>query len=126
MITTDLTWIKLNFVYSLISLGISLSHLYFIPELMNKMFVLMPLKRGNTISLKCDPEYALELRERYPEEIQAAWHMNKTHWNSVILNGTVGRKLIEELITHSYDLVVAKLKKADKAALQAMKEQEEE
>ncbi len=95
-------------------------------KVMNKMFVLMPLKRGNTISLKCDPEYALELRERYPEEIQAAWHMNKTHWNSVILNGTVGRKLIEELITHSYDLVVAKLKKADKAALQAMKEQEEE
>ncbi|MEM6346719.1 MAG: MmcQ/YjbR family DNA-binding protein [Bacteroidota bacterium] len=94
-------------------------------KVMNKMFALMPLERGNTISLKCDPEYALELRDRYPEEIQAAWHMNKTHWNSVILNGTVGRKLIEELITHSYDLVVSKLKKADKATLQAMKEQEE-
>jgi len=93
-------------------------------KVMNKMFALMPLERGNSISLKCDPEYALELRERYPEEIEAAWHMNKTHWNSVVLNGTVGRKLIEELVTHSYELVVSKLKKADKAVLEGLKEQE--
>ena len=80
-------------------------------KVMNKMFVLMPLKRGNTISLKCDPEYALELRERYPEEIQAAWHMNKTHWNTVELERNIPHELLLELIDHSYDLIVKSLPK---------------
>jgi len=75
-----------------------------------KMFALSALERGNNIVLKCDPERAIQLREEYTE-IQAAWHMNKTHWNQIDLNGQVPDALIIELINHSYDLIVAKLPK---------------
>ncbi len=75
-----------------------------------KMFALSALERGNNIVLKCDPERAIQLREKYTE-IQAAWHMNKTHWNQINLNGQVPDALIIELINHSYDLIVAKLPK---------------
>ncbi len=71
-----------------------------------KMFALLDLseeKRG--ISLKCDPELAIDLREQYPE-ITAAWHFNKKHWNGVDLRGNISNNLIMELIDHSYDIVV--------------------
>ena len=56
-------------------------------------------------NVKCDPEKAEELREMYSSVIPA-FHMNKKHWNTVILNGQVNAKLIREMIDDSYELVV--------------------
>src|ERR1051326_2872077 len=60
------------------------------------------------VSLKCDPRFAEHLREAHPE-ITAAYHMNKRHWNTVRLDGGLPDDLIEELLGHSYTLVVASL-----------------
>jgi len=70
-----------------------------------KIFAILDLSEDERgISLKCDPEYALELRDKHPEIIPA-WHLNKKHWNGVSLNGALPGKLIKELIDHSYKLV---------------------
>ncbi|MDD2387142.1 MAG: MmcQ/YjbR family DNA-binding protein [Bacteroidales bacterium] len=79
----------------------------------NKMFALSALEKPSNIVLKCDPERALQLRETY-SEIEGAYHMNKTMWNQIALQGNVPDKLIIELIDHSYDLVVSKLSKKDR------------
>jgi predicted DNA-binding protein (MmcQ/YjbR family) len=76
-----------------------------------KMFALtdpeeVPAKAG----LKCDPERALDLRDRY-EDIVPGYHMNKKHWNTVTLDQGLPSNLIIELIAHSYQLVVASLPK---------------
>jgi predicted DNA-binding protein (MmcQ/YjbR family) len=60
------------------------------------------------MNLKCDPDRAVELREEY-SGIQPGYHMNKKHWNTLILDGSVPSALVRELIYHSYDLVVAAL-----------------
>ncbi len=65
------------------------------------------------VNLKCDPEYAIELREQY-HDIIPGWHMNKKHWNTVYLQGELKDKLIKELIDHSYELVLAKIPKSKK------------
>ena len=65
--------------------------------------------------MKCDPEYAIELRERYPD-IEPAWHWNKKYWNQLYLRGSLGNDFIENLIRHSYSEVVRKLPKAVRAA----------
>ena len=77
-------------------------------KVMGKMFALTNLEGDWSLSLKCDPERAIELRETYPA-IQPAYHMNKTHWNSVYMDGSLSTKLILELVDHSYQLVVGKL-----------------
>lgn len=75
-----------------------------------KMFLLMPLEtQPLTISVKTDPEWSAELREKHPQ-ITGAYHMNKTHWNSVLCEG-LKPDLILKLIDLSYDLVVASLPK---------------
>ena len=56
------------------------------------------------VNLKCDPERALELRDRY-ESILPGYHMNKRHWNTVVLDGSVPSELVRELVDHSYQLV---------------------
>ncbi|MEN9686264.1 MAG: hypothetical protein RLZZ28_2050 [Bacteroidota bacterium] len=61
-------------------------------------------------NVKCDPDYAVELRENYPENILPGYHMNKKHWNTIILNSGIPKKLATSLIDHSYDLVKAKKK----------------
>ncbi len=86
-------------------------------KVMGKMFALLPLEKRSCISLKCDPEYAIELREKHPGMIEGAYHMNKKHWNMVELEGNLERELILALVDHSYDLVVAKLKKAQREEL---------
>jgi predicted DNA-binding protein (MmcQ/YjbR family) len=68
------------------------------------------------ISMKCDPDRAVALRETYPA-IKPAYHFNKTHWNMVYIDGTLTNDQITELIDHSYDLVVNKLKKADREGI---------
>ena len=83
-------------------------------RVMGKMFALTGLDNHPPyVNLKCDPERAIELRERY-EAIQPGWHMNKAQWNSVYFTGGVPRDLVMELIDHSYDLVVRKLKVVDR------------
>ncbi|MFD0893117.1 MmcQ/YjbR family DNA-binding protein [Luteolibacter ambystomatis] len=76
-----------------------------------KMFALtVPEDFPARVNLKCDPERAEELRDEY-ESVIPGYHMNKRHWNTVILNGALPSKLVRELIDHSYDLVVASLPK---------------
>ena len=84
-------------------------------KVMGKMFALTSLKRweeGNdSVNLKCDPDWALELRGEY-ESINPGFHMSKKHWNTIqINNGELSTQLIEELIDHSYNLVVKGLTK---------------
>ncbi|MFI0372286.1 MmcQ/YjbR family DNA-binding protein [Actinomadura sp. 1N219] len=82
-----------------------------------KMFALVPLGASpESISLKCDPDLAVDLRGRY-DAITPGYHLNKRHWNSVTLDGTVPEEELLELIDHSYDLVVARLTKAQRSEL---------
>ena len=77
-------------------------------KVMGKMFALTGLDTYEFINLKCEPEYAAELRER-ESGVTPGWHMNKNHWNSVKVDGTVSELLIKELIDHSYGLIVESL-----------------
>jgi predicted DNA-binding protein (MmcQ/YjbR family) len=73
-----------------------------------KMFALaIPDDFPARINLKCDPERAIELRDRFPS-ILPGYHMNKKHWNTVLLDGGVPPALIREMIDHSYSLVCPK------------------
>ncbi|MBN2500770.1 MAG: MmcQ/YjbR family DNA-binding protein [Anaerolineales bacterium] len=79
-----------------------------------RMFVLVaednePL----SMNLKCDPEDALALRDQYAA-IEPGYHMDKKHWNTLVLDGSLSDGLVQELIDHSYDLVVRKLKVVDR------------
>jgi len=67
-------------------------------------------------NVKCDPEKALELRERY-DCVKPGYHMNKKHWNTVIVDGSVPAKLLREWIDHSYELVVSGLTKNERSKL---------
>lgn len=82
-----------------------------------KMFALTGLDEQElSINLKCDPEKAIELRERYPC-VQPGYHMNKMHWNTVNIDGSVPDKLVKEWIDNSYTLVAKKLTKVQKKEL---------
>jgi predicted DNA-binding protein (MmcQ/YjbR family) len=71
-----------------------------------KMFLLLPLDEVVTqFNVKCDPEKAIELREEYPETILPGYHMNKKHWNTIIIDGRLSAKQIKEMIRESYELV---------------------
>lgn len=79
-------------------------------RVMGKMFVCIMLDLPDRISMKCEPEYAIELRDRY-NAVQPAWHFNKKHWNQVFLNRDANEALIKRLIDHSYEEVIKKLPK---------------
>ncbi len=82
-----------------------------------KIFLLMRLDTNPlTINLKCEPEQAIELRERY-EAVQPGYHMNKRMWNTVTLDGTVPPKEILKMIDHSYVQVVITLSRTIQAKL---------
>ncbi len=87
-------------------------------KVMNKMFAITSLDSEQCrVTLKCDPDYALELREQYLE-IQAGYHTNKKHWNTVEFEGgALKDNFLRELIDHSYEMVVKGMKKAERAAL---------
>ncbi len=77
-----------------------------------KIFLLAGL--DNTplqFNVKCNPEKAIELREQY-ESILPGYHMNKKHWNTVILDGAIPPKIVKQMIRDSYDLVYASLPKS--------------
>jgi len=75
-----------------------------------KIFILINLDGDPTMNLKCDPGWAIDLREANPA-ITPGYHMNKKHWNTIIVDGSVSFKQIKEWIDHSYELVKEKKKK---------------
>jgi len=80
----------------------------------SKMFGLTDISDPNLkISLKCDPLFALDLRREF-SSIKPGWHLNKTHWNTVEIDGTISEESIFMMIDLSYDLVFKGLKKAEK------------
>jgi len=75
-----------------------------------KMFLLTSISQGTSFNVKCEPELAVELREKYTE-VQPGYHMNKKMWNTVSLDGTLTKKQLHDMIDHSYDEVVKGLPK---------------
>lgn len=74
-----------------------------------KVFLLTGLDSDPlSFNVKCDPDLAVELRERY-DAVQPGYHMNKKHWNTITVDGSVSGKLLREWIDHSYELVVESL-----------------
>lgn len=79
-------------------------------KVINKIFALISIKEPDSVNLKCDPDYAIELREKY-EEVQPGYHMNKKHWNTVYFNGALNDKFLYSLVDHSYLMVIKSLPK---------------
>lgn len=88
-------------------------------KVMGKIFLISNLNPPYSINVKCDPEKAMELRERY-DAVIPGYHMNKKHWNTVLLDNSVDDKFIYEWIDNSYSLVVDKLNKTDKEKLRSL------
>ena len=87
-------------------------------KVMGKMFALLaPEHDPLRITLKCDPDHALMLRDTYASVIPG-YYMNKWHWNTIILDGSIPNDEIEEMIDESYDLVVKGLTKAARKELE--------
>src|SRR3989449_4092170 len=81
-----------------------------------KMFALAALDEvPATVNLKCDPDLALELRDRY-EQVRPGYHMNKKHWNTVEIDSGIPDEEMRKIIDHSYDLVVQSLPKLKRRA----------
>lgn len=87
-------------------------------KVIGKMFAILTWQDNPLhISLKCKPDHALALRDIY-EAVQPGYHLNKKHWNTVVLDGSIPEKEILQWIDDSYQLVVKGLKKADRQRLQ--------
>ena len=83
----------------------------------NRIFALTNLEHiPVSVSLKCDPERAIELREQYPDKIVAGYHLNKKHWNTILLE-SLPEVLIKEMVQHSYEQVLAKVPKKEREVL---------
>jgi predicted DNA-binding protein (MmcQ/YjbR family) len=85
-------------------------------KVMGKMFALTGIPDFTSINLKVDPEMAIEQREKY-DAVQPGYHMNKKHWNTVMIDGSIPDKLIIQWLEDSYQLVVEGLTKKEKSAL---------
>jgi len=88
-------------------------------KVMGKMFTLADVEDFVSINLKVAPEEGVELRERYAS-VQPGYHMNKKHWVTVLMDGTIPDKLVRSWIEQSYNLVVAGLTKKQRLALEGM------
>ncbi|MEU9635547.1 MmcQ/YjbR family DNA-binding protein [Streptomyces tendae] len=92
-------------------------------KVLGKMFALTALDgRPLTVSLKCDPDDAIRLRDHHPGLIVPGWHLNKRHWNTVTVGagpdgGRLPDRVVRELVEDSYDLVVAGLRRAERLRL---------
>lgn len=75
-----------------------------------KMFALTDLEMFKSINLKCDPEEAVDLRTHY-SAVRPGYHMNKNHWNTIDMDGSIPDKLLKQWVRNSYILVVEKLPK---------------
>lgn len=75
-------------------------------KLLGKVFLLLPLNSEQLqFNVKCDPDLAVELREEY-DCVQPGYHMNKKHWNTILVDGSVPSKKLKEWIDHSYYLIL--------------------
>jgi predicted DNA-binding protein (MmcQ/YjbR family) len=81
-----------------------------------KIFLLIGLEQADRFNVKCNPELAIELRERHPE-VQPGYHMNKKLWNTILINGTLTRRQLLNMIDHSYAEVVKSLPKKTQAEI---------
>jgi predicted DNA-binding protein (MmcQ/YjbR family) len=89
-----------------------------VPKIKGKMFATLSFYDGTAhMNLKCDPDQAQGLRDLF-ESVKPGYHMNKLHWNTIILDGSIPQGEIERMIDHSYGLVVKKLKKLEREALE--------
>ncbi len=85
----------------------------------NKMFALIGEDESpGTINLKCDPDEALALRSAHPKSITPGYHMDKKHWNTIVLDDSLPDLLVTEMVDQSYALVVQGLPKAVREKLQ--------
>jgi predicted DNA-binding protein (MmcQ/YjbR family) len=87
-------------------------------KVMDKIFALVNIDSDLSINLKCQPEKALELREHFHAVIPG-YHMNKTHWNTVNIDGSIEDKHIYIWIDDSYNLIVSSLTKKQREQLSA-------
>jgi predicted DNA-binding protein (MmcQ/YjbR family) len=85
-------------------------------KVVGKMFALANTFGDLSITLKCEPDKAIELRASYPS-VQPGYHMSKIHWNTIYIDGSIDDKDIYEWIDHSYELIVEKLSRKDKEEL---------
>lgn len=85
-------------------------------KVLGKIFCLADIKGFSSFNVKCDPETALRLREEYPA-VQPGYHMNKKHWNTILLDGSLTDQQLRHWIRHSYERVVAGLPKKQREAL---------
>lgn len=86
-------------------------------KVLGKIFVIVPLDEETLrFAFKCDPEFAVELRENHPS-VKPAWHMNKKHWNSVTVDGSIRDRELLQWIDHSYEQVVRGLPKKERSRL---------
>jgi predicted DNA-binding protein (MmcQ/YjbR family) len=86
-------------------------------KVVGKMFALTGLEHIEPqVTLKCDPEYAIELREQY-DCVKPGYHTNKKHWNTIYIENTVADSLIKTWIDHSYDEVIKGMTKKMRAEL---------
>ena len=88
-------------------------------RVLGKIFAMIDLEDTTWFVLKCDPEYALELREHYVA-IEGAYHFNKKYWNQVFLDGDVDDKLLKQLIDHSVEEVLKKFTKKMRTEYEAL------
>lgn len=86
-------------------------------KVMGKIFALIPLESEDLrMNLKCEPDLAQELRTRYTG-VLPGYHMNKTHWNTVVMDGSFSSQQLLQWIDHSYALIVSRLPKKHKNQL---------
>ena len=88
-------------------------------RVMGKMFLCISFNTPDRITMKCDPDYAIELRDHY-NGVEGAWHFNKKYWNQVFLDRDLDDKLIKQLIDHSYDEVIKKFPQKLRAKYDAL------
>jgi len=85
-------------------------------KVMGKMFTITNIDNFVSFNVKCDPELAVQLREEY-SGVLPGYHMNKKHWNTILMDGSIPDSNAYEWIDHSYDLVVSKLPRKVKEEL---------
>lgn len=88
-------------------------------KVLGKMYALSAYETPLTLNLKCDPTRALELRHEY-DVVNPGFHMNKKHWNTVTIDGSIPQELLLEMIQHSYDLVILGMPKKDRERVKEM------
>ena len=90
----------------LVSEGFPFGDTVIVFKVKEKVFLLVPLDTSPLqFNVKCDPERAIQLREEYPDTVLPGYHMNKKHWNTIIVDGALSKKQLLEMVNESYQLV---------------------